>query len=149
MNVRDLVGQINASFVKCPECEQMIDQWPEADESSPGDKVIYMARFGVFAGTCMIGHFSEFYLPEVKAGEIIPHMITERTLGRPVTQENCLHAKRGQFRIEPEQTMPTSEGLVKGPAVGIYCLFCMKKMNLTRMLDVEGEEVTGEDLEAV
>ena len=99
MNVNDLRYAIESSFCTCAQCDSRIDEWPEADASEPGRKVIYVSRDALFVGMCEKAHVNEFYLGEVKAEEYRAHDITERTVGWLVKQEECPHPRKVTFEI--------------------------------------------------
>ena len=122
--MNEIKGQIQASFTKCLECEEIIDCWPDADLSEPGNKVIYVAREAIFVGVCHRGHYTEFYLAEARAGEVIPHYPTERTLGRPVPQADCIHGNRREQEIGAGMIVMTESGPFEGPGTVIYCGNC-------------------------
>ena len=143
MNVNDMKGKIQASFVGCVECGldhhvDLIDGWPDADPSEPGNKIIYNTRDGAFVGICNRGHVNLFFLNEAKANEFIPHMMTELTLGREVSQAYCLHSRTFEFKVPEGQATPGPDGPIRGPVKGRVCAWCMYKM------DVHKDEEMGE-----
>lgn len=132
MNLNELRYAIESSFVGCRTCNEPVDGWPEADPSEPGHKVIYVAREALFVGMCQQAHVNEFFLAEVKAEEIVAHDVTERTIGRFVSQEDCTHAKSRPFQLDAGETIRTAKGLVEGPASGTYCTLCQLKYDVEK-----------------
>lgn len=124
MNIQHLRYEIESSFSSCAQCDSTIDSWFDADSSEPGHPVVYSARDALFAGMCESGHVNEFYLSEVKAGEIKAHDITERTLGRLVKREDCTHAMKVDFALAPGESVRTEDGIVEGPAKMQACKWC-------------------------
>ncbi len=140
MNINALKGEIQASAVGCVECglDQEVDlihDWPDADHSEPGNKVIYNARDGAFVGICNRGHGIVFFLAEAKAGEYIPHMMTELTLGREVRQSDCLHGRTFEQEIPEGGSTPGPNRLIYGPCKVKVCAWCMHK---ERTVEVNG-----------
>ena len=124
MNINELRYAIESSFTKCRSCGETIDSWPDADKSEPGRKVVYIPREALFVGLCSNGEINEFYLAEVKAGEISAHDMTERTLGQFVAQADCKHAKMDGFEVPSGGSVPTINGAIEGPAKVKQCRAC-------------------------
>ncbi len=111
---------IMRSFPKCPICEEMIDSWIDASDEYPGKKIEFVLKDKVFGGMCTCYNIIEFYLSELSKGDVIPHLLTERTLGRPVSQEDCIHGKTMPMEVPHGMTVPTEDGLKEGPFKGMY-----------------------------
>jgi hypothetical protein len=124
MDIPKLRLSIMEKYPGCRACEECIDTWPDADPSEEDAKVVYVARSGLFVGICSQGHVNEFYLPEVKAGEIVAHDVSERTLGRFTTQDECGHEKSIVHDLPEDQIVPAKDGPIEGPAKVRYCGLC-------------------------
>jgi len=124
MDIHFLRAQVETSEVRCPTCEAPIDEWLEADPSEPGRRVVYMPRLALLGGVCPIGHLVELYVAELKAMEFIPHDVTERTLGRYVSQKDCTHGQKFSMAIGEGQRVCTEAGMIEGPADLSMCAWC-------------------------
>lgn len=130
MNVREIAAQIVEAFPECRACGQLIDCWPAADGSAPHERLMFVAQEKLFAGICSLGHINEFYLDEAKEGQYVPHDITERTIGRFVSQDECGHDKHVFCQIKEGDQVPSVDGLVIGPAIVKFCGLCgMRKLH--------------------
>ena len=130
MNVTEMTASIVESLPACVTCGDVIDIWPDADESERGRKLIYSARDALFAGCCQSGHVNEFYLSEVKEEEYTPHDLTERTLGRFTPQSECPHKRHVFCQIQDGQQVPGIDGMIFGPATVKFCGSCgMRKVH--------------------
>lgn len=133
MNLNELRYTIESSFSGCRTCEEPIDSWPDVEpKADPGHKVMYIARDAVFVGICSSGHVNEAYLAEVKADEIVLHDVTERTCGKFIPQTECTHAHRAKFQIGAGEAMPSSDGVIEGPATGFVCGLCLAKFGVIK-----------------
>jgi len=123
------IGLICASYSKCPQCEELFDNWIDAE---PGEKIFHNTRDDVYAGICSCGAIIEFYPKELKKGDVTPHLTTERTLGSKVTQQDCVHAKCIPFEALEGWTVPVDGALKTGPFKGRFCLNCGLRMLLEK-----------------
>lgn len=131
MNTNELRATIETSFCTCAQCEERIDAWPDADESEPDKKIIFVAQSKLFVGICPNGHVNEWTLARAKAGETAPEDVTVRTLGRFVKQEDCTHGRRAEVDVPAGKSVPTAEGMIEGPAKIWVCGWCLRRERLT------------------
>ncbi len=118
---------IMAAFPECPHCQTKIDGWLDAMPNSRR-KLQFTPKIKMFGGMCCCFNIIEFKMSDVSEGVIKPRYVTERTLLRPVSQDDCTHGAGMKVEIPDGVTVNTDEGLKEGPFRANMCKYCGQRV---------------------